>query len=231
VTIVDVLGVLRRRWFVALVGVAFTLVAVLAAGYVRDGNRLVSRYRPQYESTAVVHVRPASADPDAVARAGPLALALKATVESAPFLRQVTSEVPQAGGASVRASVPGQTSLVQLLVTGGSSVQATAFMEQLLRELPDALAALEPVAATAPPARVEVTGSPTPPASRPSAKGPLAIGLVALLGLALTWSLTVSLDRAWSTASVSRERSRSRAASGGVGRGESVVPTKAGARA
>jgi hypothetical protein len=230
VTIVDVLGVLRRRWFVALIGVAFTLVGVLAAGYVRDGNRLVSRYRPQYESTAVVHVRPASGDPVAVARTEPLALALKATMESAPFLRQVASELPSGGGASVKASVPGQTSLVQVLVTGASSAQAAAFMDQLLADLPGALAALEPVAATGPPARVEVTGSPTPPASRPSAKGPLAVGLVGLFGLLLTWSLTLSIDRGRSAATASREVLPARPAPGGPGRPERV-PSEAGARA
>jgi hypothetical protein len=41
-----------------------------------------------------------------------------------------------------------------------------------------------------------VAGAPTPPAEQPSTKGPLALALAVLLGLAATWWLVVSVDRA-----------------------------------
>jgi hypothetical protein len=198
VTIVDALGALRRQWYVVAVGLVLTTVLAMAAAYTRDGGRLVSRFAAQYETTAMVDVGP-PAGADAATNSGALRVAysLDAIVESPSFVRQVASATPGWRGGTVKASVPTQTTLVQLLVSGPSSASASSAMEQILQELPAVAATIESPQVEGP-ARfpLTVTGAPTPPAERPAAKGQVALALVVLVGLAITWSLVVSLDRA-----------------------------------
>jgi len=197
VTFVDALGILGRRWYLVLLGLVLTAVLALSAAYRLEDGHLVSKFAPEYESSAVVNVAAADQpDPSgsAPSEAPRVAYSLKAIVESPSFGRRIAGEVPAWGGGSIKASVPSQTSLVELLVAGRTRSSAADAMTQVLAALPESVASLvAPSAASS--LHVDVTGTPTPPAEQPSTKGPLALALVGLLGLAATWAAAVGTDR------------------------------------
>jgi hypothetical protein len=199
VTFLDALGTLRRRWYIVIVGLAITAGLAVFASYRLDGGGLVSRFQPQYEASAVVNV--VAKDPAAptAADAPKVAYSLQAIMQSGSFGRRISSEVAGWGGGSIKASVPNQTSLVELIVAGPTPAGTDAAMRHILAELPATAASLmapPSPAAQASPLSIEVAGTPTPPAEQHSTKGPLAMVLAALLGLTLTWWLALSVDRA-----------------------------------
>ena len=202
VTFVDALGILGRRWYLVILGVAITAVLATLAGYRLDGEDLVPRFAPEYETSAVVNVTANDPAAPAAGDAPRIAYSLQAIVESGSFGRRIGGEVPGWAGGSIKASVPNQTSIMELLVAGPSARAAEEAMRHVLAALPAAAGSLvtPPAAAPTPPApspfTIAVAGTPTPAGEQPSSKGPVALALMALLGLAATWSLTLSFDRA-----------------------------------
>jgi hypothetical protein len=198
VTIVDAIAILARRWYLVIIGLAVTAAVATFAAYRLVDGELVTRFPPRYETAAVVNVVAIDLASPAAADTGRVAHSVKAIVESGPVAREVADAVPAWRGGSITARVPEQTSLVELLVTGPTADAATAAMDEVLDHMPDtvgSLVARDPAAPGPGPLTVDVTGEPTPPAAQPSTKGALALVLGALLGLAATWTLVLSLDR------------------------------------
>ena len=197
-TFVDALAVLVRRWYIVVLGLAITAVLATLAAYRFEGGTLVHRFAPEYEASAMMSVTPNDPAAPTAGSAPKLAYSLKAIAESASFGRRIGGEVAGWAGGSIKASVPTQTSVLELLVAGPTPAAADAAIHPVLADLPAAAGPLvtsPTVAPTMNPFTIDVVGAPTPPAEQPSTKGPLALTLVLLLGLAATWSAALSFDR------------------------------------
>lgn len=249
-TIVDALGTLRRRWYLAAAGLIVTAALAVGAGYTWQDGQLETRYPSQYETTAVVNVGTADLTGPAAAAAPRAALSLKAVVESGSFARRIAATVPAWRGGSVKAAVPSQTTLVQVMVAGREPLAVAAAMDAVIEMLPAVALDLYPgprvvgppagpAPVATPPFSVSPTGEPTPPAERPSTKSSLAVGLAALFGLVLTWWVTLTADRLRRPAVASRlvphEHGEAPAATRSLGgereRDRPVVGNRAGAHA